>query len=146
LSTYNRKYYETRWLSNDVYARPRRSDQLGSQVDPLPNSVGEQSHGRRKAEPANVPLRVTLDWAAQLPLKVRPAVLLRQFARIANLVAATWDDPVAFDSYMDGLLTDKRGNRKGFPPAVHHELLALKQHRTLCPKGMPERGIIKNWG
>jgi len=93
-----------------------------------------------------VPLRTTVNWAAELPSKVRPAVLLRQFARIANLVAATWDDPVAFDLYMDGLLTDKRGNRQGFPPVVHGELLVLRQYRTLCLKGLPGRGVTYEWG
>ncbi|HKE40146.1 MAG TPA: hypothetical protein VKG21_09935 [Casimicrobiaceae bacterium] len=55
--------------------------------------------------------------------------LMRQFARVANLIAATWGDLEAFETYMESLLTDKRGNRKGFPPDVVAELSALEIHR-----------------
>ena len=82
---------------------------------------------RRKAAPANVPLPRTLDWAEDLPSSVKPTALLRQYARIANVLAATWDDPKALSPYMDGLLRDNRGNRKGFPPDILSELLALRE-------------------
>ena len=37
---------------------------------------------------------------------------MRRFARIANLLAAVWDNPEYFNKYMDSLLIDNRGDRK----------------------------------
>jgi hypothetical protein len=68
-------------------------------------------------------------WVASLPPTVQPTALVRRFARIANLVAATWGDEKAFDSYMELLLTDNRGNRKGLPPDVVAELVAVQRYR-----------------
>src|SRR6516165_8990328 len=89
---------------------------------------GEYGH-LRKATPANTLFRSTLAWVESLPPELRPVALMRDFARIANLIAATWDDLEGFESYMASLLTDKRGNRKGFPPDVRAELVALGQYR-----------------
>jgi hypothetical protein len=54
---------------------------------------------------------------------------MREFPRIANLIAAAWEDLVQFEMYMDSLLTDKRGGRKGFPGDVIAELGALDIYR-----------------
>src|SRR6202022_2035021 len=87
---------------------------------------------QRKAAPANMPLPRTLNWVEDLPSSVKPTALLRQYARIANVFAATWNDPKALNSYMKCLLRDDRGNRKGFPPDVLREILALREcHATV---------------
>ena len=88
----------------------------------------------RKAAPANMPVPHTLQWADGLPPSVRPAALLRQYARIANLIAVTWRDSEHFDVYMESLLTDKRGNRRGFPLEVLRELEALRHYRDTLDK------------
>jgi hypothetical protein len=94
-----------------------------------PISVGVEEHQHlRKATPTNVPLRRTLEWLKSLPPDVQPFAVVRRYARVANLIAATWEDSKAFHAYMESLLTDKRGNRKGFPPDVLAELLALQRH------------------
>jgi len=98
-------------------------------------SVGVEEHKHlRKAAPANIALRRTLMWVASLPPTVRPTALVRRFAGIANLIAATWGDEKAFDTYMESLLTDKRGNRKGLPPHVVGELVALQRYRRTLQK------------
>lgn len=83
----------------------------------------------RKNQPANIALPRTKAWLESLPLKVRPSALMRQFPRIANLLAAAWGDVVLFEACIDSLLTDKRGGRKGFPGAVITELGALDIYR-----------------
>jgi len=83
----------------------------------------------RKNQPANIPLPRTKTWFENLPPRVRPSALMRQFPRIANQIAAAWDDLVQFDTYMDSLLTDKRGGRNGFPSDVIAELGALDNYR-----------------
>jgi len=60
--------------------------------------------------------------------------LMRQFARVANLIAATWGHLEHFETYMESLLNDKRGNRKGFPPDVMAELVALEVYRLVIEK------------
>jgi hypothetical protein len=69
----------------------------------------------------------TWKWVESLPPNIRPSALLRQYPRIANLVAAAWGDRKSFDTYMDSLLTDKRGNRQGFPPEVLKDLAELRR-------------------
>jgi hypothetical protein len=106
---------------------------------PLQMSVGLEERKRlRTVAPANTPLRRTLMWIKTLPPDVQPGTLVRRFARIANLIAATWGDPKSFDAYMESLLTDTRGNRRGFAPAVHAEFVALRRYRdTLTDDGSP---------
>jgi hypothetical protein len=82
----------------------------------------------RKATPINRPLLRTLMWVADLPHDVQPIALLRRFARIANLIAAAWGDRKCFHVYMESLLADKRGNRRGFPPDVLRDLIALQRY------------------
>jgi hypothetical protein len=95
------------------------------------DEVAEQKH-LRKSNPAKMLLPRTSMWVDRLPSVVQPIALVRRFARIANLIAATWDDPKSFDAYMESLLTDKRGKRKGFPADVLAELEALQRyHGTL---------------
>jgi hypothetical protein len=85
-------------------------------------------HFKRKAAPANEPFAATFKWVASLPRGVRPLMLLRQYPRIANVMARAWGDPLMFRQYMFELLIDRRGGRKGFPEKVRAELLALRTY------------------
>lgn len=83
---------------------------------------------RGKGEPVNMPLPRTMAWAASLPDEVRPVELLRDYARVANLLASMWEDRESTYLYFDELLVDQRGTRQGFPPTVASELARLKAH------------------
>jgi len=122
-------------IPSDLYAIESMKASLAHRSSP-PISLGVDEHKHlRKTTPANTPLRRTLEWVESLPPRVRPMNLLRQFARIANLIAATWADLEAFETYMESLQTDKRGNRKGFPLDVRAELDALHVYRLAIQKG-----------
>lgn len=98
--------------------------------EPMQADVEQKAYEHlRKGTPANTLLVRTREWAARLPADVRPEALLRDYARIANLIALAWDDSIAFNSYMDSLLTDRRGNRRGFPADVQKELSLLAEVR-----------------
>lgn len=84
--------------------------------------------GRRRQMPMGEPLPITFRWVAKLPRRVRPFALLRQYPRIANMMAGMWQDPPSYCAYVHDLLTDRRGNRKGFPAEIVQELLALRVH------------------
>jgi hypothetical protein len=117
---------------NDLFTTTAAKGRRDQRDRPLPIDVAQEEHKhQRKAAPANTALPRTLIWAASLPPEVRPTALLRRYARIANLIAATWPDAKAFDTYMESLLTDKRGGRRqGFPVDVLRELTALVLHRS----------------
>ena len=83
-------------------------------------------NSRRKSAPLNILLPSTMLWAKDLPPRVRPMALMARFPRIANLLAANWKEPTAFHSYMRSLLVDRRGDRKGFPSNIKHELVRLR--------------------
>jgi len=131
LSIY-RKFDGMRLPSNDVYARTEPSSKrVESPVTPLQDpSQREDRKSRRKAAPANVPLPRTLDWVKGLPPSVKPTALLRQYARIANVLAATWNDPKALSSYINCLVRDDRGNRKGLPPQILGEIRGLREYHA----------------
>jgi hypothetical protein len=82
----------------------------------------------RRTKPAGYMLPVSLKWFASLPLDVRPMALVTDYARIANLLALQWDKPTACRAYLDDLINDRRGNRKGFPPEVRRDLLTLRDY------------------
>jgi hypothetical protein len=103
---------------SDVHAKPVRHA-----ADNPPATAAQ-----RQGEAASEPFATTLQWAATLPSDVRPMHLLRQFPRIANFLAAAWDDPAALRPYLDELFVDRRGNRKGFPPDIMGELFALRAY------------------
>ena len=80
----------------------------------------------RRAQPLNQALPMTLRWVALLPPPVWPLTLLREFPRIANNLARAWPDSPSFAAYLDSLLHDRRGGRRGFPCDVQNELLRLR--------------------
>jgi hypothetical protein len=82
----------------------------------------------RKATPANRAFPRTLVWVETLPRDIRPTALLRRYPRIANLVATVWGDPKYLHTYLESLLTDQRGNRRGFPPDVLADLVSLQRY------------------
>jgi transposase len=117
---------------NDVFMAGSENARLGlRQTLPRIDVREEEYKHQRKASPANTPFPRTQAWAAALPNDIRPTALLRRYARIANLIAATWADAKAFDTYMESLLTDKRGgSRQGFPADVLRELTTLTVHHS----------------
>jgi hypothetical protein len=73
-----------------------------------------------------MPLRRTLEWAAKLPDDVLPSVLMCHYARVANVIAATWDDAASYRAYMQSLA--EGGNLLRFTPDALDELLALQRY------------------
>lgn len=124
------KPYDLRWSSPAPDPGTPGTEEASR---PLPMHDQEMARRRRLA-PISEPLPATFRWMAKLPRNVRPVVLLRRFPRIANMMAGSWGDPCAFRAYVNDLLIDRRGNRKGFPPDVERELVMLRfYHDELQP-------------
>jgi hypothetical protein len=78
----------------------------------------------------------TLRWLASLPEQVRPVELTRRYPRIANKIALLWRRVARCEEYLDELVVDRRGGRKGFPLAIAQELTALRRYYgVLHPSG-----------
>ena len=95
---------------------------------PSERRVTSQTKVRRSSDASPVLLNATVAWMAELPHAVRPSELARRFPRIANSIAELWPRVARCEEYLDSLVIDERGNRKGFPPPVAHELTALRSH------------------
>jgi len=120
-------YRETFYRPGDVHATARAPDA------PQQDMAEERYRQMRRGSPAANLLPQAASWAARLPAGLRPNALLAQYPRIANLLAMTWSDSGAFDTYMESLLIDKRGNRRGFPLDVQRELAALALAHSKVP-------------
>jgi len=92
-------------------------------TSPFPSSRSD-----RRARPINQALPATVKWFEHLPPEIQPGALLRDFPRIANQIARVWSDAPALEAYLDSLLVDRRGGRRGFPGDVHHELLSMREY------------------
>ncbi|HSQ79870.1 MAG TPA: hypothetical protein VLU54_01820 [Casimicrobiaceae bacterium] len=116
-----------RW--SDMYdvvqpiARP-----TGGAEAPAKNSASTTDwSSMRKAQPADYLLPQSDKWFGALPPEVSPHSLAMRFPRIVNLIASLWDDRHGAPKLFEDLLVDRRGGRAGFPPAVRHDLLRLRE-------------------
>ncbi len=71
---------------------------------------------------------LAIDWILYLPAAARPKVLGKQYPRIANALAAAWNQPEEFEAQLDELMRDNRGTRQGFPHEIAAELENLKRY------------------
>lgn len=71
--------------------------------------------------------QLALAWRDHFPPNLRPLQLCEHYARVANSLALCWGDPELTELLFRKVLSDRRGMqlRQGFPPPVHHELIAL---------------------
>jgi hypothetical protein len=82
----------------------------------------------RKARPADYLLPLTEKWFDAFPPTKAPCALASQYPRICNLIAVQWDDHRGAPELFEELLSDRRGGRAGFPPAVRRDLLNLQEY------------------
>lgn len=107
-------------------------DDARAQPSPQPGIHGESEWaGRRKAQPAQAILPTTRQWMSAVPPDYRPHSLAIRFPRIANLIAASWDNPKDCTAYLYSLLHDERGGRKGFPVEVQKDLADLRVYYAM---------------
>jgi len=115
-------------MPNQFSTKPR-AEKSEAELREIAAREEVEKRKRSKAEPANALLPRTKEWAAKLPPEVQPHELLRTLGRVANLLAASWNDSQATVKCFHSLLTDARGGkRKGFPPKVKAELLVLQRY------------------
>ena len=94
----------------------------------MPRSVDPDFAARRRSTVAEKLTPETLRWLTELPVSARPQQLAAELPRIGNAISRLWSIPAACLAYLDELLIDKRGNRRGFPKEILLELATLKSH------------------
>ena len=112
---------------NDVVqpiARPHAP--VGLPVQPRPDAERDWS-SVRKARPAEYLLPLTEKWFDAFPSDKAPGALATQYPRICNLIAVHWNDMRGAPELFEDLLTDRRGGRAGFPPAVRRDLISVQE-------------------
>ncbi|MBE2242779.1 MAG: hypothetical protein IAE86_08490 [Burkholderiaceae bacterium] len=83
---------------------------------------------RRKLLPRDRALAgPTIDWLLTLAPTLRPRLLCEHYPRIANQIAELWPHPEGRARFLDALLTDARGGRRGFAPEVRREIETLRR-------------------
>ncbi|HTT11275.1 MAG TPA: hypothetical protein VMG60_10335 [Burkholderiaceae bacterium] len=97
---------------------------MGQALDQLDDNAAS----RREQRDAEALATETIEWLAGLPEEIRPEELPARFPRIANALARRWIDRDRGRAYLDDILIDKRGTRRGLPDEVAEELAALKDY------------------
>ena len=101
----------------------------GEHARGTPLDSSSEPRNRRRLQPLNQQLPAAARWAVSLPVEVQPVALVQRLPRIANALARLWRDNIGLRLYLDDLLVDRRGGRRGFPSEIHNELLALREYR-----------------
>ncbi|HMH17224.1 MAG TPA: hypothetical protein VK572_03650 [Burkholderiales bacterium] len=95
------------------------------------STTAQADYSTRRHQPEQDDLELSpsgFTWLASIERPARPIRLAAAFPRIANRVAKLWKMPREMDRYFEELLTDTRGNRKGFPLNILMELTTLKDY------------------
>jgi len=102
-------------------------EELPEGVDKVPTLAANYwEQRRRKPLPTDRALQgATIDWLLRLPGSLQPRGLCDRYPRAANAVAAAWGGPERA-AVLEELLSDRRGQRRGFPPEIRSELEALR--------------------
>ena len=100
-------------------------DSAHTHPQPSPSTPGV---GQRRTLPSEQDRTLSAEarqWLRRLPARERPLALCSMHSRLANRLAAVWEDPVQTEAVFDELLIDRRGGRLGFAPLVAGELMRL---------------------
>ena len=100
----------------------------GRPDESVDSQVSVDFTGQRRAQPVAFLLPSTQKWLEGLPRRVQPHVLCDYYPRIANSLAAVWEDTEGLRAYFDGLFIDRRGGRRGFPSDVLNDLRVLRYY------------------
>src|SRR6266581_3929795 len=91
----------------------------------------EADYSKRRHQPEKDDLELNAAGQALLAYleeSVRPKELAASFPRIVNRMAKLWKMPREMDRYLEELLADTRGNRKGFALKILMELSTLRDY------------------
>ncbi len=110
----------------------------------------QETKTRLRAAPIDsdrVMLSATHLWLRRVPPRIHPRHLCRYHPHLANRLAQCWGDRNRVGQFMDDLLVDRRGGRKGLSARVKTELLCLErfhsQHTSFRRHAAPLRSSLR---
>ena len=112
----------------DQATPPTPADSARAQPDQSPPVPGAAQRRTLPSQQDRTLSTEARQWLRRLPARERPLALCSMYSRLANRLAAVWEDPVQTEAVFDELMIDQRGGRLGFPPLVASELMRL--HRV----------------
>ena len=83
----------------------------------------------------------TQNWLNALPKGVRRVHLPAAFPRIVNELCSLWAETAALDHYFEEKEFSARDDRKGFPPLIKEELLAMHVYSLRNRAGNDEERV-----
>ena len=101
---------------------------LDDSLIPAVTKTATNWDGKRTPSAAESLRTATIQWILKLPPHIQPRHLHVKYPRVANRIAALWSAETGCESYLDDLLTDKRGGRKGFPLNVATEVASIRDY------------------
>ena len=101
-----------------------------------PSTLGPAARALRNAQDDSLSAAAHA-WVRSLPVSLRPLELCNVYPRIANRIAAAWDDVGQTHDVFNDLLIDQRGGRKGFASPIAAELLRLQALHERRLTGQP---------
>ncbi len=105
-----------------------------ARLNARPTNPGEWAKRRRPASPADRALTgETIEWMLGLPEAIRPEQLAARMPRLANQIAAAWNDRLRCASALRALTIDDRGGRRGLPIDILAEVQFLHRHLSGAP-------------
>lgn len=84
-------------------------------------------------EPDRVLVSDTHLWLRRIPSRLHPKHLCRYHPRLANRLVQCWGDRERLEQFMDDLLIDRRGGRRGLTQRVVGELEDLERFHAARP-------------
>jgi hypothetical protein len=100
-------------------------DSARTASDPNPSSVHVGPRRTLPSEQDRTLSAPARQWLRGLPSRERPLALCSMYPRLANRLAAVWDDPAQAEAVFEELMIDHRGGRLGFAPLVAGDLMRL---------------------
>ncbi len=99
-----------------------------------PTDPAEWAKRRRPASPADRALTgEAIAWMLGLPERIRPEQLAARMPRLANQIAAAWNDRLRCANALHALTIDDRGGRRGLPIDILAEVQFLHRHLSGAP-------------
>jgi hypothetical protein len=99
-----------------------------------PIDAAEWERRRRPLSPVDKALTgEAITWMLSLPESVRPEHLAERMPRLANQIAAAWNDKARCLGALRALTVDDRGGRRGLPVAVLADVRGLQQFLADAP-------------
>jgi hypothetical protein len=112
-----------------VYAVAEPADRT-DRDEPAASEVSADFTQQRRAAPVAFLLPSTQKWFDAIPRRVQPHALCDFYPRVANFVAAMWEDTESLKAYFEELLVDRRRGRRGFPQDVFNDLCGLRDYHA----------------